>query len=168
MSLASDDEFHKRQESLYRYFMEQLIGLERDAIHEGDIRSDSYWESDEAVARKSVLTVSRIRSVGQRWFFEVGSEDASRFSLGCECILSKTSPNVDGVWAGHRYETVGIAAWQGRNTFIAEATWKPPEDLDAYKRLDLHCDDTQCWQWLVNVEKLCVRSTRGAFGAMAV
>ncbi len=155
MSLPSDDKSHERQESVYRYFMEQLIGLERDAIHEGDIRSDSYWESDEAVARKSVLTVSRIEFVGRRWCFEVGTEDASRFSLRCECILSKTSPPVDGVWAGYRYETVRIAAWQGTNTFIAEATWKPPEDLEAYTRLDLHCDDRQCYQWLGNVQKLC-------------
>ena len=57
MSLPSDDESHERQESVYRYFMEKLIGLERDAIHEGDVRNDSYWEVEEAVARKSFLTV---------------------------------------------------------------------------------------------------------------
>ena len=112
MSVASDAEFHKREESRYRYFMEQLVWLERDAIHSGDIRSDSYWQFDEAVGRKSVLTVSRIRSDGPRWCFEVGNEDASRFSLGCECILSQTFPEVDGVWARGRYETVRIAAWR--------------------------------------------------------
>ena len=153
MSLASDAESHKREESLYRYFMEQLVWLEIDAIHSGDFWSDSYLHFHEAVARKSVLTVCLIRSVGPRWCFEVGSEDASRFSSGCDCTLSKTCPEVDGVWARGRYETVRIAAWRDGNAFSAEATWKSPEDLDVYNRPDLHCDDTQCWQWLANVQK---------------
>ncbi len=153
MSLASDAESHECEESLYRYFMEQLVWLSRDAIHSGDIWRDGYLHFHEAVARKSVLTVCLIRSVGPRWCFEVGSEDASRFSSGCDCTLSKTCPEVDGVWARGRYETVRIAAWRDGNAFSAEATWKSPEDLDVYNRVDLHYDDTQRWQWLANVQK---------------
>ena len=55
-----------------------------------------------------------------------------------------------------RYETVRIAAWRDSNTFSAEATWKSPEDLDVYNRVDLHWDNTQCWQLLANVQKLYV------------
>ena len=135
--------------------MEQQIWLEREAIQEGNVGDNSYWQLDQAVARKSILKISQIRLVEQRWHFEVGiEEDTSRFLSHCECILSKTTPPVDGVWAG-RCKTVPIDYWLNDNTFIADRTWKPPRRLVDHKRLDLYFDDKHCSQWLDNVRKLC-------------
>ncbi len=75
MSLATEDEPHECPESVYRFFMEQLIWLEREAIQEGNVGDNSYWQLDEAVARKSILKISQIRLVEQRWHFEVGIEE---------------------------------------------------------------------------------------------
>jgi hypothetical protein len=66
MSLATEDEPHECPESVYRFFMEQLIWLEREAIQEGNVGDNSYWQLDEAVARKSILKISQIRLVEQR------------------------------------------------------------------------------------------------------
>ena len=77
------DEMEKRQESRYRYAMEQPIRLERDAIDFAVIESDSYGLYEEAVARKSVFTVSRLWPVVQWSWFEVGSDSFATATTLC-------------------------------------------------------------------------------------
>ena len=63
--------------------MEQPIRLERDAIDFAVIESDSYGLYEEAVARKSVLTVSRLWRVEQWSWFEVGSDSFATATTLC-------------------------------------------------------------------------------------